>query len=242
MPGLGVIGHAHFLHRAWRYRTISERSELAAVLRADLRGATALDIGAHRGIYSYWLSKAVGPSGRVIAFEPQPDMIRQFKDFQDSFFWRKNITMVESGPSDHPGRATLRRVGGHTGGASIVANDRPDAEAFEIPLTTLDEHFAANPPPSRIAFIKCDVEGHERAVFRGGARTIAEHRSAILFECHDDHAALPPADGVFADLAALGYRGWFLHNGRRTPIEQLPQRRAAIDRPYLNYLFEHARP
>ena len=36
-----------------------------------LKGATVLDIGANKGIYCFWMMRAVGPSGNVIAFEPQ---------------------------------------------------------------------------------------------------------------------------------------------------------------------------
>ena len=34
----------------------------------ELRGATVLDIGANKGIYCFWLARAVRISGRVIAF------------------------------------------------------------------------------------------------------------------------------------------------------------------------------
>lgn len=239
MPGLGVLGHAHFLHRAWRYRLRTERAELAYVRSLDLAGKTVVDIGAHRGIFSYWMSKAVGPTGQVVAFEPQPEMIRLHKNFQDSFFWRKNITLVGSGLSRSSGSATMRRIGTHTGGASVEHADTPGADAFEIPLTTLDDYFAANPPPagSPVAFIKCDVEGHERAVFQGGARLLTEHRPRLLFECHDEHAR---EGGVFQDLQDLGYRGWFLAGNRRVPVERFAEERAAIDLPYLNYIFEPA--
>ena len=239
MPGLGVVGHLHFLHRAWRYRLRTERAELAYVRSLDLTGKTVVDIGAHRGLYAYWLSKAVGPAGRVVTFEPQPEMIRQLEQFRQSFFWIRNVTVVQSGLSSRPGTAVMRCVGGHTGGASVEHPDRPDADAFEIPLTTLDEYFDANPPPpdAPVALVKCDVEGHERAVFAGGARLLATHRPKLLFECHDKDAF---DGGLFGDLHALGYRGWFLDGRDRHPVERLAELRPTIDRPYLNYVFEPA--
>jgi FkbM family methyltransferase len=237
MPGLGPIGHAHFLHRAWRYRLRTERAEIAYLRSLDLTGRTAVDIGAHRGIFSYWMSKAVGPTGRVVAFEPQPEMIRQLHDFRTSFFWIKHFELVESGLSDAPGQATMRRVGDHTGGASIDRTNRPNTVEFTIPLTTLDAHFAAHPPARPIGFIKCDVEGHERAVFRGAKETLRRHRPCVLFECHDAEAA---EGGVFRDFEELGYRGWFMHGRHRHPITQLAAHRADIDLPYLNYIFEPA--
>ena len=71
-----LFDRLHFLHRAWRYRLRAERDELAFVLSRDLRGATVLDIGANRGIYSYWMHRVVGATGQVIAFEPQPELVQ----------------------------------------------------------------------------------------------------------------------------------------------------------------------
>lgn len=233
MPRLGAIEHAHFLHRAWRYRLRTERQELAYVRSLRLVGRTVIDIGAHRGIYSYWLREAVGPTGRVVAFEPQPEMIAELKKFKGSFRAR-NMDIVESGLSDTPGSATLNRIGDHTGGASLEHTHDPDATTFSVPVTTLDD-FLAERNLGPIALIKCDVEGHERAVFRGARKTLTEDRPAMLFECHDRQAS---DGGVFEDLQSLGYRGWMLDGRRRIPIEDWDAERSKIDQPYLNYIFE----
>ena len=243
MPGLGVIEHAHFLHRAWRYRLRTEKQELAYVRSLRLIGRTVVDIGAHRGIYSYWLREAVGPAGRVIAFEPQPEMIAELKKFKQSFRAR-NLEIIESGLSDTPGTATLQRQGDHTGGASLEPNAHTHASeqtaTFQVPVTTLDAFFAdragdPSMPPGPVALIKCDVEGHERAVFKGAERLLREDRPAILFECHDTHAR---AGDVFEDLKSLGYRGWLLDGAAHHPVERYAELRDSLDKPYLNYIFE----
>ena len=44
-----------------------------AVLQARLRpGATAVDIGANIGVHALTMAKIVGPSGRIVCFEPLP--------------------------------------------------------------------------------------------------------------------------------------------------------------------------
>ena len=42
-------------------------------------GDTAIDIGAHKGAYTYWMSKYVGNEGRVFSFEPQREIYEILK-------------------------------------------------------------------------------------------------------------------------------------------------------------------
>jgi predicted methyltransferase len=60
------------LYRAYRYRWKNDPTEIAFVRAHVQPGSIALDVGAHKGGYTYWLAKGVGPSGHVYAFEPQP--------------------------------------------------------------------------------------------------------------------------------------------------------------------------
>jgi len=59
--------------KAWDIRTGSwSEPELDLIPFAVQKGESVLDIGANYGLYTYHLSRAVGPSGRVYAFEPVP--------------------------------------------------------------------------------------------------------------------------------------------------------------------------
>lgn len=63
----------HMLHRCWRYRLRTEKESIRYILSINkkIQSITAIDIGANRGIYSYWLSKQVSKGGQIIAFEPR---------------------------------------------------------------------------------------------------------------------------------------------------------------------------
>jgi ubiquinone/menaquinone biosynthesis C-methylase UbiE len=50
-----------------RYRFRTEKLQIKTMMGLDLNGATVLDIGANKGIYCFWMMRAVGPSGNVIA-------------------------------------------------------------------------------------------------------------------------------------------------------------------------------
>jgi ubiquinone/menaquinone biosynthesis C-methylase UbiE len=64
---LTSVAHAHFLVRCLRYRFRTEKLQIKTMMGLDLNGATVLDIGANKGIYCFWMMRAVGPSGNVIA-------------------------------------------------------------------------------------------------------------------------------------------------------------------------------
>jgi predicted methyltransferase len=65
---------ARFLWRAFKARWRDQRAELSIIRDHISPGDTVCDVGAHKGTYTYWLSRWVGNSGRVLAFEPQPSL------------------------------------------------------------------------------------------------------------------------------------------------------------------------
>lgn len=221
----------HFYHRAWRYRLRTERDELAFVRQHELRGATVLDIGANRGIYSYWLHRQVGPAGHVIAFEPQPELCVGL-DRLKSALALKRLTIVPSALSSACGQAQLMRPHNHWGGASLTREATSPAEMLSVATTTLDAFFAHH-PQRPIKFIKCDVEGHELACLRGGERLLAADRPTLLLEATD--AEYGP---LASFLQPLGYAAYFLYRRQKYPVADLPHWRARLRPLHLNYVFE----
>lgn len=207
----------HFLHRAWRYRLRTEKFGVSFLLSRDLAGRTAVDIGANRGIYSYWMSGRVGSNGRVIAFEPQPELASQLRELRMDF-GLTNLEIVEAGLSDTDARLVLKRPRNHWGGASLEPGTHADettaCDDIPIDVTTLDGFFR-NHASRPIAFIKCDVEGHEGRVFQGARTILSVDRPDLLFECH--RAGEPDCE-VFALLTTLDYEGFCFFGGGLAPI------------------------
>ena len=208
---LSLVDRLHYRHRCWRYRLRTERLPLSVLAALRLRGATVLDIGANRGLWCHWLHRAVGPSGRVIAFEPQPELGDALQAIARWRGW-PGFRLVRAGLSDAPGRLVLRR--GRVGDGSATFEPREDApgrQQVEVEVTTLD---AVLDPGRPVRFAKCDVEGHEWHVLRGGARWLARDRPALLVE---GRVADPKTDAMMRDLAPLGYRAVVLMNGTMLP-------------------------
>ena len=196
---------AHFLARCMRYRFHTEKLEIKTLMQLDLTGATALDIGANKGIYCFWMLRAVGRSGRVVAFEPQPEMAETIRQKQARFDWA-NLEIINVALSDAEGKSNLARDSIGDGSASLeTSRHRAGQDSFDVPVTRLDaipDDLLAN-----LRFIKCDVEGHERKVFEGGKQTLRRFRPVVQFESTvgDEQTAQ-----IFRFFRDLGYSGVLL--------------------------------
>lgn len=198
----------HFLHRAWRYRLRSEKFSIR-FMRSRLRpGDTVLDIGANRGLYIYWMSKSVGPGGRIIAFEPQPELQDVLADVCDTFGF-SSVEVVQKGLSTEPGTLLMRRPDYNWGGASFEKRKHTGhLDEFEVEVVRLDD-WIETAGVENVSFVKCDVEGHESKVFAGGEQFLRKQKPALLFECDD---ADDPDCEVFRFLEGIGYRGFCFHD------------------------------
>ena len=219
-----LLGQLRYRHRAWKAGRRDERFEIAALRALIQPGDTVVDIGAHKGSYLWWLRNAAGSTGRVVAFEPQPSLHRYLAEVVASQGWT-NVELRNQGVSSHVGNLTLH-IPGAAGGFSPEASF--ESRAIEqgaaanhdvtVEVTTLDQVF---PPGSRPpSVIKCDVEGHEHAVFQGGARLLREHGPALLFECESRHLGGRSVASVHAFLGEYGYSGEFFSPDGLRPISE----------------------
>ncbi len=152
---------AHFLARCYRYRLRTERLQIKTLMKLRLRGATVIDVGANKGIYCYWLTRAVGSSGRVLAVEPQPEMFAGIGLLRSRYDWT-NLQVLDLCLSDTEGTRLLSREKVGDGSASLEQKrHRGGNETILVKTTRLD---AISHTLSNLKFIKCDVEGHELAL------------------------------------------------------------------------------
>ena len=206
-----------FQIRALKARFRDSRPELA-VIGAHLRpGDIACDIGANKGSFIYWLSRWVR-HGRVVAFEPQPDLARRLAGVCRSI-GLNNVTVEAKAVYSHSGQQQLFLPTGHQPGASLQ-RAAVEAESFttlSVPLVSLDDYFDAS---EKIALLKIDVEGAELGVFKGAERILRHHSPLLVFECENRHLAPGNVFDVFSYLAGVGYEGSFIAGDQVLPIAQ----------------------
>jgi len=217
-----------YLYRALRYRLRVNPAELRFVCQELQPGQVACDIGCHKGAYTYWMRRRVGPGGVVYAFEPQPRQVAYLRKAFAAMNY-DNVVVVPMAVSNRNGEMPLY-VPAATGGSSHEASlerglggrQQPEGSGLQVEVTTLDSFFAneASKNQRGPSFLKIDVEGHELAVLEGARHTLLAHRPAILIECESRHRPDHDVRPVFSFLESLGYSGSFFLNGERLPIAE----------------------
>lgn len=144
-------------------------------------GQTFVDVGANVGFYTLTLAQLVGPSGKVVAFEPGPRTVERLRGHvarNPSVGGRVDVRQVAV--SDAAGTCVLHDYGaGDSGKLSGRAIGGEAAVAkVEVRQATLDEELAGLNP----ALIKIDVEGLEPEVLLGARETLRRARPVVVIE------------------------------------------------------------
>lgn len=209
---------ARFIWRAFKARFRDQCAELAAIRKALKPGDTAVDIGANKGSYLLWLSQWVG-HGRVVAFEPQAELAGYLRRACGALSL-KNVTVEPKAVSNVSGERLLYLPGGKTSPGASLNEQAAVGEAcagVPVPVVALDDYFAAD---EKIGVIKIDVEGHEKSVFEGAKRILAEQSPLLVFECENRHLRQGDVTDVFSYLAGMGYDGAFIEGQKLRPISE----------------------
>jgi FkbM family methyltransferase len=174
-------------------------------------GATLVDVGAHIGWYSLKAAKAVGPTGHVIAVEPNPPTLATLRDNirVNGYGGIIQVAPVAAYDSD----ATLTFYAApreNTGESSLsLANASQDghiAAAYQVHARPLDD-IVREAGVTRVDAIKIDVEGAEFRVLKGSVDTLARYHPVVAVELLDPglRAMGSSVDEVMAFMRAHGY-------------------------------------
>jgi len=173
---LGPTTHGSYRVSTWTVdclRTILvdtfllEQYRLADVVEPE-HGETALDVGAYKGETALWLAEAVGPSGKVFAFEPiaanrvalQSNVQRNMAPSMAS------IHVMACGVGATTG---IQSFFGTAGGSSTI----DAAGETQIQVTTIDDAVQSE-RMERVDFIKMDIEGGEVDALTGAQATLRD--------------------------------------------------------------------
>lgn len=185
-------------------------------------GYNVFDIGANIGWYSLNFAKAY-PGIKVFAFEPIPgtfgilkrniELNRMENVTPFNFgFWEKEDTLKFHFYPDVSGAASI---------ADIL--DKDGLKEVSCKVKRLDDFCRAE--KARIDFIKCDVEGAEIFVYKGGLESIKQHKPVIFSEMLRKWAAkfnYHPNE-IIGLLTGVGYKCFTSAEGRLVPFGKMDE-------------------
>ncbi len=216
--------------RAWRGWWKGE-AELRLLRRLIDPGRNAVDAGANKGVYTYFLARY---ARHCFAYEPNPKV--------HAILARAcagaNVTVAQAALSDASGRARLMvpvrggRISNQT--ASLRADLVASQEHLEVEVETrrLDDE-----PVGDVGFVKIDVEGFERAVIEGSRATIERCRPTLLVEIEEKNTGERPESAI-AWIESLGYRALCLRDGVLCDVARLDlEAEMAAGRYIYNFIF-----
>jgi FkbM family methyltransferase len=180
-------------------------------------GEVALDVGANIGAVTCWMAARVGATGRVVAFEPDPDNLAVL---------RRNlaanqadpVTVVDRGAWDSEGELEFHAAGAYTSSflrTDYVERDPGRYRTVRVPVTTIDAEADRQVWP-RVDVIKMDIEGSEGPALRGARRTLERFHPRLIVETHLVQGR-STRDEVMHLLAAAGYRHIVERPGEQAP-------------------------
>jgi FkbM family methyltransferase len=164
-----------------------------------------IDIGCHTGETLLRFVEA-GMDCPVAAFDPMPESLERARQL---LIDRPNISFYQAAMSDADGKAefhcnkneqTSSLLMNDIGNTTSFPEDTTSEKTIEVDTIRLDSWAKAHSPKSR-ALIKCDTQGAEGKVVRGGIDFIRKHTAA--FYCEVMLGKMYQGQISFEDLSAL---------------------------------------
>jgi len=207
---------------------VYEPAETAFFCSVCKPGMTFLDIGANIGYYAALASGRIGPQGKLIALEPDPENFRYLQQ-NVAVNGGPQAVCVQKAAAAEKGVLRLHVNRENRGDNRLYANDLCDS-SFEVEVTTIDA-LLEGLGIERVDLVKIDVQGFEGHVFQGMKRTLLRSEELILlteFWPFGLRSAGTSPESVLAELEQAGLR---LHEltvkGR---LEPLADKQAFIER------------
>ena len=180
-----------------------------ALVRLLKRGQRIIEVGANMGYHTLTMGRAVGRTGKIDAFEPNP---RLFKLLTDSIFingYQDIVTTHQSAALDQAGPVKFQFHPRYVGGGNVVVPGYEDSTNlhFDVQGVRLDDVLGAEPP---IDLVRMDAEGSEPLVLQGAEELmrrsprmrIMMEFSAVMMRTRVDVPAF------VAWLATFGFKAW----------------------------------
>ena len=165
-----------------RWREVRESYEpdvWKTLMGSVLSGDTIADVGAFIGLYTIALAKRVGHSGKVVAFEPDPENFASLRSHVELNRVSDRVELVPTAVAARNGVIPFKA--GRASGSHVSPDSGQDTHT--VPCVRLDTKMADR----RVDILKIDVEGYELEVLEGAIELLQNIRCcprSIFLEVH----------------------------------------------------------
>jgi FkbM family methyltransferase len=217
-------------------------ADVTALLLSLLKpGDTMLDVGANFGYFSLLAAQRLGPSGRVLAFEPDPRNIARLRaNLQVNGI--TNVTVIPKAVYDQAGTLTLNLATDdedNLGSSSLIAAGH-GRQPLEVPVVRLDDLLPAE-GIEHVELVKMDIEGAEIGALEGARESLRAGRiDRILLEFHQSILGPEKLRQTLDSMHKQGFDAQILHEGKSNvpgrTIPAYPTWTSSQDNPHLLFV------
>lgn len=159
----------------------------AALPKFATPGMTAYNLGAHIGFFTLALSRLVGASGRVLAFEPDPRALPRLRRNLTLSDFSGNVQVFPLAVGERDGEAQFATaLTDMQGRFANLPHVPADAPVVTVQCCKIDSFLAQGNPKPEVVLM--DVEHAEGMVLAGMSQTLSEIRPTLLIEMHGPQA------------------------------------------------------
>jgi FkbM family methyltransferase len=194
------------------YKNVLDR-DFKALRRFVQKGSSVIDVGANVGVVSLAFSRWVGPSGRVLAIEPEKRNVQALQRAVESSEFGSNVTILQKVAADAPGQLYLDINEANPG------DHRLSPRGIQVAAITLDQ-IINDLGWSNISLIKIDVQGAEPLVLRGAERILQTIKPPFFIEIFDQglRGFDSSANELIRFMELYGYRPHLITRKGITPV------------------------
>lgn len=197
---------------------VNYEPETTRIFDAVLKEGDAVIIaGAHQGYFVSYMANLVGKTGRVFAFEPEPN---NFGILSETVKGLDNVEIFNFAIGDKKAKANFYVNSDNDGGHALWdvsthplnEKTRANPQVLSVEVNTIDELYPDGIPNLKLMML--DAEGAEPAIIKGAINTIvdsecpyiiAEINNGALKQCNTSQGTLR------SYLSMYGFKGYMMN-------------------------------
>lgn len=172
----GLLWRRHHRYVNGYWVGVYELPVQEAIVRELRPGNTFFDVGANAGFFTLVAARAVGSSGKCVAFEPLPDNAESVSE-QIALNQLAHCHLVQEAVSNHSAVVGFSFASAGDSQAHLGLGNN----SIQVHATTLDEAFQKWGAPH---LIKMDIEGAEGLAMEGAELLLKACRPVWIIELH----------------------------------------------------------